>query len=415
MDCKFEFFPIYSFVLSTCSCSSDPNLIKLSFYFLSFKQYLRIVMKDYGGEVKEFSRSELKKQTMRTYKIYFILIISWFLLSCQQESKSQKKSSTDSTKTEQVKKQNFAIAIHGGAGAMSQELMSDSLESAYRGKLEEAVKKGHDILAKGGSSVEAVQASINILEDSPLFNAGKGAVLNHREKPELDASIMEGKTLNAGAVAGVSHIKNPIDLAIAVMENSKHVMLGGQGAEEFAKEQGFDFVPDSYFITERRLKSVRAAKQKEKSKTSYYDENLKANKMGTVGCVALDQEGNLAAGTSTGGINNKMYGRIGDSPIIGAGNYANNKTCAVSATGAGEYYIRGSVAYDMSALMEYKGLTLNQAAEKIIHEKQPKLGGSGGLIAMDNSGNVSMEFNTSGMFRAYMDEDGKLTMGIYKD
>ncbi|HLS31508.1 MAG TPA: isoaspartyl peptidase/L-asparaginase [Flavobacteriaceae bacterium] len=351
---------------------------------------------------------------MKTHKFYFILVIGLLLVSCQYEIDTQKDSTEDSTETEQVKQQKFAIAIHGGAGAMSRELMSDSLENAYKAKLEEAVNKGHDILAEGGSSVEAVQASINILEDSPLFNAGKGAVLNHREKPELDASIMEGKTLNAGAVAGVSHIKNPIDLAIAVMENSKHVMLGGAGAEEFAKEQGFEFVPDTYFITERRLKAVRAAKQKEKSKTAYYDQQLKADKMGTVGCVALDQEGNLAAGTSTGGINNKMYGRIGDSPIIGAGNYANNKTCAVSATGAGEYYIRGSVAYDMSALMEYSGLTVEEAAQKIIYEKQPALGGSGGLIAMDKYGQVSMEFNTSGMFRAYMDEDGNLTVGIYE-
>lgn len=351
---------------------------------------------------------------MKTYKFYFILIISLFLWSCQYEIDTQKDSSKDSTETGQVEQQKFAIAIHGGAGAMSRELMSDSLENAYQTKLKEAIKKGHDILAKGGSSVETVQATINILEDSPLFNAGKGAVLNHREKPELDASIMEGKNLNAGAVAGVSHIKNPIDLAIAVMKNSKHVMLGGAGAEEFAKEQGFDSISDSYFITERRLKSVRAAKQKEKSKTAYYDQQLKADKMGTVGCVALDQEGNLAAGTSTGGINNKMYGRIGDSPIIGAGNYANNKTCAVSATGAGEYYIRGNVAYDMSALMEYSGLTVEEAAQKIIYEKQPALGGSGGLIAMDKYGQVSMEFNTSGMFRAYMDEEGNLTVGIYE-
>src|SRR5699024_10740798 len=246
----------------------------------------------------------------------------------------------------------------------------------------------------------AIKAAIQVMEESPLFNAGKGAVLNHNEKPELDASIMDGKTLNAGAVAGISHIKSPILLAYEIMENSKHVMLSGEGAELFAMEQGLDTVPETYYITKRRLDQVKAMKKQENELSAYFDPMINADKMGTVGAVALDKDGNLAAGTSTGGMANKRYGRIGDSPIIGAGTYANNKTCAVSATGDGEFYIRGTVAYDVSALMEYKGLSVSEATQKILHEKQPELGGTGGLIAMDKYGNVSLDFNTPGMFRA---------------
>lgn len=340
---------------------------------------------------------------MKVRSLFILVFLLIGILACQ----STKNNFTD----KKTNAQKFSIAIHGGAGDMKKEWMSDSLQEAYKAKLTEAIQAGHEILAKEGTAIEAVQAAINILEDSPLFNAGKGAVLNHLEKPELDASIMEGKTLNAGAVAGVSKIKNPIDLAIEVMNNSGHVMLAGAGAEQFAVEQGFELVPESYFITENRLRAVRAAKNSSHSAV-LSDETI--NKMGTVGCVALDRHGNLAAGTSTGGINNKRYGRIGDSPIIGAGTYANNKTCAVSSTGAGEYYIRGTVAYDMSALMEYAGLSVQEAAEKVIHEKQPQLGGSGGLIAMDNKGRISMEFNTSGMFRASMDEEGNLEVKIFK-
>lgn len=351
---------------------------------------------------------------MRSTKFYLIAVFCLLLWSCQQE-KTQQNSVNEKQEIKTKTSKKYAIALHGGAGAMDKNLMPDSLQQAYQEKLEEAVEAGYQVLENEGSAVEAVQKAINILEDSPLFNAGKGAVLNHQEKPELDASIMEGKTLNAGAVAGVSRIKNPIDLAISVMENSKHVMLSGAGAEQFAEEQNFEKVEEDYFITPERLKAVRAAKKNEKGKTAYYDKNLNADKMGTVGAVALDQEGNLAAGTSTGGLNNKRFGRIGDSPIIGAGNYANNKTCAVSGTGEGEYYIRGNVAYDLSALMEYSGLSVKEAAQKIIHEKQPKLGGSGGLIAMDKEGNISMEFNTSGMFRAYKNESGEMQVKIFEE
>ena len=350
---------------------------------------------------------------MKFYKPYIFLILGLLFFSCQDKTDTKKSAAEKSIKTEEVQQQKYAIVIHGGAGSMDENLMPDSLQQAYKEKLEEAVQAGYKILEDQGSAVKAVQTAINILEDSPLFNAGKGAVLNHREKPELDASIMEGKRLNAGAVAGISKVKNPIDLAIAVMEKSKHVMLSGEGAEKFAEEQGFEKVTEDYFITPNRLEAVRAAKSKEK--TAYYDKNLNTDKLGTVGAVALDQKGNLAAGTSTGGLNNKRYGRIGDSPIIGAGNYANNKTCAVSGTGEGEFYIRGNVAYDLSALMEYKNLSVEEAAQKIIHEKQPELGGSGGLIAMDSYGNISMEFNTSGMFRAYKNQSGEMEVKIFKE
>src|SRR5690625_1000261 len=341
---------------------------------------------------------------MKVRSLFILVFLLIGILACQ----STKNNFTD----KKTNAQKFSIAIHGGAGDMKKEWMSDSLQEAYKAKLTEAIQAGHEILAKEGTAIEAVQAAINILENSPLVNAGKGAVLNHLEKPELDASIMEGKTLNAGAISGISHIKNPIDLAYEVLENSEHVMLSGDGAEVFAEEQGFELIDEDYFITENRLKAVRAAQQNDK--TAYFDRALQADKMGTVGAVALDQDGNLAAGTSTGGINNKRYGRVGDSPIIGAGTYANNNTCAVSCTGAGEYYIRGTVAYDVSALMEYAGLSVQEAAEKVIHEKQPQLGGSGGLIAMDNKGRISMEFNTSGMFRASMDEEGNLEVKIFK-
>lgn len=342
---------------------------------------------------------------MKTLSYFCYAFLAIFLIGCKQVDTEEQ--------TLQPAQKSFAIAIHGGAGFMAKENMSDSIQELYKTKLKEAITAGHKILEEGGEAVDAVQASIRILEDSPLFNAGKGAVLNHNERPELDASIMEGKSLQAGAVAGISHIKNPIDLAIEIMKHSKHVMLAGAGAEKFAEERGFSMVPEEYFITEDRLRAVRTAKKSDKF--SYFDNHLQVDKMGTVGCVALDKNGNLAAGTSTGGLNNKDYGRIGDSPIIGAGTYANNQTCAVSCTGEGEYFIRGNVAYDVSALMEYSKMDLSQATQKVIHEKQPALGGTGGLIAIDSYGNISMEFNTSGMFRAQMDDSGNLEIGIFKD
>ena len=300
--------------------------------------------------------------------------------------------------------------------------MSDSLENAYKEKLEEAITVGHTVLKNGGSAMEAVTKTINVMENSPLFNAGKGAVFTHEETNELDASVMDGATLNAGAVAGVTHIKNPIDLALAVMNNSPHVMLSGKGAERFAEEQGFELVDPSYFYTEKRFQSLQRIKDKEKaeldhdSKVSFAEDPfIKDSKFGTVGCAALDKNGNLAAGTSTGGMTNKRWNRIGDAPIIGAGTYANNATCAVSSTGWGEYFIRGMVAHDISAMMEYKEITLQEAAEEVIQKKLPNLGGDGGIIAIDKNGNVSMEFNTAGMYRAHMNAEGDLKIGIYNE
>ena len=313
----------------------------------------------------------------------------------------------------------FGIVIHGGAGTILKENMSDSLESAYRKKLKEAISVGHEILKNGGTSLEAVTKTINIMENSPLFNAGKGAVFTHDGSNELDASIMDGATLNAGAIAGVKHIKNPIDLARDVMQKSEHVMLYGSGAEEFAQTLGYKMMDTSYFYTKNRYESLQKVLEKEKSKNemkiSFEDPFIKNSKFGTVGCAALDKHGNLAAGTSTGGMTNKRWNRIGDAPIIGAGTYANNATCAVSSTGWGEYFIRAVVAYDISALMEYKGMTLQEAASEVIQKKVPALGGDGGIVAIDKDGNVAMEFNTSGMYRATMNSAGEITIGIYKE
>ncbi|MDT0294482.1 isoaspartyl peptidase/L-asparaginase family protein [Mesonia ostreae] len=349
------------------------------------------------------------------------ILLLWAVLclsiSCQQTNKSQSKSSQKQTTADSVQQKPnapFGIVIHGGAGYITKESLSDSLEKAYHEKLSEAISKGNEILKNGGSAVEAVQRTINIMEDSPLFNAGKGAVLTHEEQPELDASIMDGKTLNAGGVSGVSTIKNPINLAYEVMENSAHVLLSGKGAEVFAKTRNLTLVDPSYFITPKQLQNVRRIKKEQENKQSnFYTPDLNGSKFGTVGCVALDKNGNLAAGTSTGGMTNKKWGRIGDSPIIGAGTYANNATCAVSGTGWGEFYIRGVVAYDISALMEYKGLSLEEAVKKVIYEKQPQLGGEGGIIAIDHLGNIAMEFNTPGMFRAsYLNDE--LNIKMYK-
>ncbi|WP_373058137.1 isoaspartyl peptidase/L-asparaginase family protein [Zunongwangia sp. H14] len=349
-----------------------------------------------------------------------VLLFTFCLfLACNQNSSSEatKPSEVNSEKTANDSIPNFGIVIHGGAGTILKENMTDSLEQAYREKLEEAIRTGHKILANGGTAVEAVRKTINVMENSPLFNSGKGAVFTNEETNELDASIMDGKTLNAGAVAGVSIVKNPIDLAYEVMVHSEHVLLAGKGAERFAKEQGLEIVDPSYFYTQNRFRSLQRVKEKEKAeagnKMAFYDPYIKDSKFGTVGCAALDKNGNLAAGTSTGGMTNKKYNRIGDSPIIGAGTYANNKTCAVSGTGWGEFFIRGVVAYDISALMEYKGLNLQEAASKVIQEKNPELGGNGGIIAIDHEGNVAMEFNTAGMYRAKMNKNGELEIGIY--
>lgn len=313
-------------------------------------------------------------------------------------------------------KAQFSIVIHGGAGTIERENMSKEQEAAYHQKLEEAIRVGYTILKNGGTSLDAVEKTINILEDSPLFNAGRGAVLTYEGINEHDASIMDGETLNAGASAGTKTVKNPINLARAVMEDSPHVMLSGKGAETFAAAQGLDIVDPNYFLTENKKEALERVKASENNKTaSFYDVDIKDSKYGTVGCAALDKNGNLAAGTSTGGMTNKRWGRIGDSPIIGAGTYANNVTCAVSSTGWGEFFIRGMVAHDISALMEYKGLTLKEASQLVIQQKLTELGGDGGIIAVDKNGNMVMEFNTPGMFRATMNDKGELYVGMFNN
>ncbi|MBW8051454.1 MAG: isoaspartyl peptidase/L-asparaginase [Cytophagales bacterium] len=343
--------------------------------------------------------------------------------------------STISSAISQNEKKNInkiTIVIHAGAGTILKGNMTPEKEDAYKTKLKEALQVGYEILKVEGSSLDAVEAAINVLEDSPLFNAGKGAVFTNEGKNELDASIMDGKTLNAGAVAAVTVIKNPVSAARKVMENSPHVLLCYAGAEKFAKEQGLEIVDPSYFFTEKRYKYFKENKKKEQGTkdkergTGVEDQKddpggkgdikdiSNVHSFGTVGAVALDVNGNLAAGTSTGGMSNKRFGRIGDSPIIGAGTYANNKTCAVSATGHGEYFIRSVVAYDISALMEYKGASLEKAANEVIMKKLVELGGTGGVISVDKDGNIAMPFNTAGMFRGYVKGDGEIIVRIYK-
>jgi beta-aspartyl-peptidase (threonine type) len=287
----------------------------------------------------------------------------------------------------------FGIVIHGGAGTITPDGMTAEEESAYRTKLDESLAAGHAVLAAGGTALDAVIAAIIILEESPLFNAGRGAVFSAEGRNELDAAIMEGKTRNAGAVTGITIVKSPIRLARAVMEQSDHVFLSGTGAEAFAREKGLEIVLPSYFFTEKRWQQLQDVRRKK---------NLEPlNRMGTVGAAALDRHGNLAAGTSTGGMTFKRYGRIGDCPIIGAGTYANNETCALSATGHGEYFIRLAVGHEISALMAYKKVSLQEAADDVIHRQLTALGGTGGVVAIDRQGRVAMPFNTAGMFRAY--------------
>ena len=316
----------------------------------------------------------------------------------------------------------IAIAIHGGAGTIKKSRFTPELEIAYREKLEEAVETGYKVLNKGGSSLDAVTAAINVLENSPFFNAGKGAVYTYDETHEMDASIMFGKNRQAGAVAGVKLIENPINLARLVMDNSVHVMLSGEGAEEFATSQGVPLIDNKVFDTEHRYKSLLKSKAKmEKAKQQNKDyqaahESLEVEyKVGTVGAVALDKYGNIAAGTSTGGMTNKRYGRIGDSPVIGAGTFADNKSCAVSATGHGEYFIRYNVAADICARVQYQGKSIKQAGDEVIHDVLKPVGGTGGVIIIDAKGNISMPFNTAGMYRAKKSSNEPTYVGIFSD
>jgi beta-aspartyl-peptidase (threonine type) len=326
-----------------------------------------------------------------------LIVLCVILFACR----NVKKSAADSTENAGPQRLEWAIVIHGGAGVITRDKMTPAMDKDYRVALAEALNTGKKILSQGGSSLDAVEMTIRVMEDNPLFNAGKGAVFTHDGKNELDAAIMDGSNLAAGSVAGVTDIRNPITAARRVMTNSPHVMLAGAGASQFAKEQGLEMVSPEYFYTDRRFNELQEA--------------LKSEKTETVGCCALDKNGNLAAGTSTGGMTNKRYNRIGDAPIIGAGTYANNSTCAVSATGHGEYFIRWTVAHDISALMEYKGLSLKEASELVVNDKLVKAGGSGGVICVDNMGNVSLPFNSEGMFRGFSTSDGKEGIFIYKD
>ena len=312
-------------------------------------------------------------------------------------------------------KPQITLVIHGGAGTILREQMTPEKEKAYREALQSALQSGFAVLQKNGAALDAVQTAIRILEDSPLFNAGKGSVFNSEGKIEMDASIMDGSTLKAGAVAAVTNIKNPILAARAVMDQSPHVMLMGKGAEDFAKEHAIELVDPSYFYTDFRYQQLLKEKEKQRQlqNQSQPSAQTQSNHLGTVGAVALDARGNLAAGTSTGGTTNKLYGRIGDSPVIGAGTYASNNTCAVSATGDGEYFLRTVAAYRISALMEYNHLSAQQASEQVLQQIQ-LLGGNGGVIVLDHEGNFALTFNTAGMYRGYITAGGKMQIDIYK-
>ena len=345
--------------------------------------------------------------------VFISLIGTTIFTACNNQKGGTSNNDSDTT--------TYAMVIHGGAGTILKSKMTPEKEEAYKAALKLALESGYKVLKDGKSSLDAVEATIHVLEDSPLFNAGKGAVFTHNGKNEMDAAIMNGENLMAGAVAGIGNVKHPISAARAVMEKSEHVMMAGSGAEDFAKQAGLEIVDPSYFYTKERWDGLQEA-IKEDSTKAVLDHSQKTTKLGsinhdykfgTVGCVALDNKGNLAAGTSTGGMTNKKFGRIGDAPIIGAGTYANNKTVAISCTGWGEFYIRNVVAYDVSALMDYKGLSVKEATQTVI-DKVGKMGGDGGLIALDKNGKMAMPFNTAGMYRASITKAGKIEILIYK-
>jgi len=341
---------------------------------------------------------------MKSLKIFATLLFSLLVLNISAQQKK------------------YVMVIHGGAGTILKKNMTPEKEAAYIAVLTQALKAGYAQIQAGKSSLDAVETTIHVMENDPHFNAGKGAVFTHDGRNELDAAIMDGKTLMAGAVAGVTTVKNPISAARAVMEKSEHVMMVGSGADQFAKDAGLEIVDPKYFWTKERWDGLQQA-IKEDSTKAVLDHGSKKTellgsknhdyKFGTVGCVALDKAGNLAAGTSTGGMTNKKYGRVGDAPIIGAGTYCNNETAGVSCTGWGEYYIRNVVAKTISDLMEYKGLSVAEAS-KIVLDKVGKMGGDGGLIALDKKGNITMPFNTEGMYRGAITADGKIEVNIYK-
>jgi len=310
----------------------------------------------------------------------------------------------------------IGLAIHGGAGTIERSKITPEKEREYRAGLERALSAGYEILKRGGSSLDATEAAVRVLEEDPHFNAGRGSVFTSAGTNEMDASIMDGKTLKAGAIGSVQHIKSPISLARLVMEKSPHVMLGCAGAEAFAKANGIELVDQKYFFTQDRWDALQKIKAAEKHRASGEGTSFlitEQDRHGTVGAVALDRNGNLAAATSTGGTTNKMPGRIGDTPVIGAGTYANNQTCAVSCTGDGEYFIRAAAAHEVSALMKYRGLTLQEAAQDAL-DTVKQLGGSGGLIAIDTNAEIALAFNTKGMYRGYVDPNGNFIVQIYR-
>lgn len=309
--------------------------------------------------------------------------------------------------------QTISLAIHGGAGTLIKGAMTPEKEQAYKTALAEALNAGYQILAQGGSSLDAVEKAVMVLEDCPLFNAGRGSVFSATGTHEMDASIMTGQDRNAGAVSLIKGVKNPIRLARAVLEKSEHVFLAGEGALEFAKQEQLDMEEDSYFYNEFRHQQWLELKDSDSFQLDHAKQ--KESKFGTVGAVACDSKGNIAAATSTGGMTNKKFGRVGDSPMLGAGNYANNKTCAVSCTGSGEFFIRAVVAYDVSCLMEFKGLNLEEASQEVIQNRLQAINGDGGLIAVDAKGNISMPFNTEGMYRACKSSSGREEIKIYKE
>lgn len=345
---------------------------------------------------KAYSRKLVTMKKIKKYVVYFFLI--WGVVAVSHAQKHDP----------------VVLVIHGGAGTITKERLSPERERDYISALTMSLEKGYKVLQEGGTSVEAVEQAIHVLEDSPLFNAGKGAVFTHEGKNELDASVMEGSTSKAGAVAGVKTVKNPISAAVKVMQKSDHVMLTGEGAERFAEEAGLEIVRPEYFYTNDRwedLQRVREASPHQTARSERIHEDFSDEKFGTVGCVALDQFGGLAAGTSTGGMTNKKYGRVGDSPIIGAGTYANARV-GVSCTGWGEYFIRAVAAYEVAARMEFLDEDIEVASRKVI-EKIENMGGNGGLIALDSKGNVAMPFTTKGMFRGTITKGGSIEVKLY--
>ena len=345
-------------------------------------------------------------------KLSLLLITLLFILSCKEDV---------SNKNNELKREpnSFAIVIHGGAGGIKKEYFTEAQQTAYTQKLQAALNAGYSVLENGGISLDAIQAAINIMENSPLFNAGKGAVYNSDGNQEMDAAIMDGNTLNAGAIAGVNHIKNPILAARMVMDSSKHVLLSGKGAEIMAEKYGIEMVDSSYFFTEKRMNQLKKLQGKEKTELDHTaflikNELIDDHKYGTVGAVAIDKSGNIAAGTSTGGMTNKKYGRIGDVPIIGAGTYANNLTCGISATGTGEYFIRTVAAHEVSSLIKFKGYSPSEALHEVLFNQIGPLGGEGGMILLDKNGEVFWDFNSSGMFRGYKKSTGEIKIEMFE-